>query len=140
MTLPKWLGHHPTTSSKSSASSTAAAAKLTDFDTLTFDCYGTLIDWESGMIEALKPLTSKASRPLKRDEILESHARQESAQQVQTPAKLYRDLLAVVYRRLAEEWGVATSWSDCVDLRPVNPELAGLRRYGCVASVPEAAL
>ena len=66
------------------------------------------------MIEALKPLTSKASRPLTRDEILEAHARHESSQQVQTPAKLYRDLLATVYRRLAEEWGVATSWSDCV--------------------------
>ncbi len=23
---------------------------------MTFDCYGTLIDWESGMLEALKPL------------------------------------------------------------------------------------
>ncbi|TIR54720.1 MAG: haloacid dehalogenase, partial [Mesorhizobium sp.] len=31
--------------------------KLTDFKALTFDCYGTLIDWESGMIEGLKPLT-----------------------------------------------------------------------------------
>ena len=66
------------------------------------------------MIEALKPLTSKASRQLKRNEILEAHARHESSQQVQTPAKLYRDLLATVYRRLAEEWGVATSWRDCV--------------------------
>ena len=89
-------------------------AKLTDFEALTFDCYGTLIDWESGMIEALRPLTSKASRPLKRDEILEAHARHESSQQIQTPTKVYRDLLATVYRRLAEEWHVAASWSDCV--------------------------
>ncbi|MGC2783573.1 MAG: haloacid dehalogenase type II [Roseiarcus sp.] len=102
------------TSSSSSPSSAKSAAKLTDFKALTFDCYGTLIDWESGMIEALKPLTSKASRALTRDEILEAHARHESSQQVQTPAKLYRDLLAVVYRRLAEEWGVAVSWTDCV--------------------------
>ena len=29
---------------------------LTDFGALTFDCYGTLIDWESGMVEALKAL------------------------------------------------------------------------------------
>jgi 2-haloacid dehalogenase len=102
------------TSSLSSASSGESAAKLTDFEALTFDCYGTLIDWESGMIEALKPLASKASRPLQRDEILAAHARHESSQQVQTPAKLYRDLLATVYRRLAEEWGVAVSWGDCV--------------------------
>jgi 2-haloacid dehalogenase len=102
------------TSSSSSASSSKSAAKLTDFKALTFDCYGTLIDWESGMVEALKPLTSKASRKLTRDEILEAHARHESSQQVQTPAKVYRNLLATVYRRLAEEWSVATSWSDCV--------------------------
>jgi 2-haloacid dehalogenase len=87
--------------------------KLTDFKALTFDCYGTLIDWESGMIEALKPLTGKLSSALSRDEILEAHARHESSQQIQTPAKPYRELLAIVYRRLAEEWGVPVSWSEC---------------------------
>ncbi len=29
--------------------------KLTDFDTLTFDCYGTLIDWERGIGDELRP-------------------------------------------------------------------------------------
>ncbi len=29
--------------------------KLTDYDVLTFDCYGTLIDWEDGIFTALKP-------------------------------------------------------------------------------------
>ena len=50
---------------------------LTDFEALTFDCYGTLIDWESGMVEALKGLTDRAQRPLTRDQILEAHARHE---------------------------------------------------------------
>src|SRR5262249_3554923 len=36
--------------------------QLTDFNTLTFDCYGTLIDWESGIIENLRPLTSRVGR------------------------------------------------------------------------------
>ena len=31
-----------------------------------------------------------------------------------TPGKLYRDLLAIVYRRLAEEWGVSVSWEACI--------------------------
>lgn len=84
--------------------------KLTDFKVLTFDCYGTLIDWESGMAEALKPLVEKAGRPLTRDQILAAHARHESSQQVVTPAKRYSELLAVVHKRLAEEWGVSTSW------------------------------
>jgi putative hydrolase of the HAD superfamily len=88
--------------------------KLSDYKALTFDCYGTLIDWESGMFDALKPLTSQVKRGLTRDQVLEAHARHESAQQVQTPGKIYRDLLAIVYKRLAEEWAVPVSWSDCV--------------------------
>jgi 2-haloacid dehalogenase len=87
--------------------------KLTEFKQLTFDCYGTLIDWETGMVAALQPLADRAARKLSRDEILEAHARHESAQQVQTPTKLYRDLLAVVYRRLSEEWGAPAPWSEC---------------------------
>jgi 2-haloacid dehalogenase len=88
--------------------------KLADFKALTFDCYGTLIDWESGMIEALKPLAGKATRALTRDEILEAHARHECAQQLQTPTRLYRDLLPIVYKRLAEEWRVPVGWAECV--------------------------
>ena len=49
--------------------------KLTDYKALTFDCYGTLIDWESGMMEGLKPLTSKLGTALPRNAVLEAHAR-----------------------------------------------------------------
>jgi 2-haloacid dehalogenase len=87
--------------------------KLTDFKALTFDCYGTLIDWESGMIEALKPLTERAGRNLSRNEILEAHARHESSQQKWTPEKRYCDLLPIVYKRLAEEWGVIATREEC---------------------------
>ncbi|HEY8337977.1 MAG TPA: hypothetical protein VIQ05_29645 [Tardiphaga sp.] len=58
---------------------------LTDFDALTFDCYGTLIDWESGMVAALKALSDRAQPPLRRDQILDAHARHESSQQRYTP-------------------------------------------------------
>ena len=91
--------------------------RLSDFKVLTFDCYGTLIDWETGMLAALTPLTAaaraKTGRELSRDAVLEAHARHEAAAQKQTPTKLYRDLLAVVYRRLAEEWRVPARWEDC---------------------------
>ena len=53
------------------------------------------------------PASSRATSSSK------AHARHESAQQAQTPAKLYRDLLPIVDRRLAEEWGVSASWSEC---------------------------
>lgn len=88
--------------------------RLTDFKALTFDCYGTLIDWETGLIRALKPLTAKTKRKPSREEILQAFARHEAFQQVETPTKIYRDLLATVYRRVAEEWNVDATWSDCV--------------------------
>jgi len=87
---------------------------LSDFKVLTFDVYGTLIDWESGMVTALKPLTDKVSTALTRDQILEAHAYYESTTQRWTPAKKYSDLLPVVYRRLAEEWGVEVTWEECI--------------------------
>jgi 2-haloalkanoic acid dehalogenase type II len=88
--------------------------KLTDFKVLTFDCYGTLIDWESGMVNALAPLTHQLNGRLTRDQILEAHARHESSQQKQTPYKRYSELLAIVYKRLAEEWNLAARWDECV--------------------------
>ncbi|HZP21332.1 MAG TPA: haloacid dehalogenase type II [Bauldia sp.] len=88
--------------------------RLTDFKVLTFDCYGTLIDWETGMVEALKPLTSRLKAPLSRNHILEAHARHEASQQEATPGKRYSDLLAVVFKRLAEEWGVHATWDEAL--------------------------
>jgi len=88
--------------------------RLTEFEALTFDCYGTLIDWESGIIRALAPLTGRVRPALSRDAILEAHARQESKQQAYTPTKPYRELLAVVHKRLAEEWGVAATHEEAV--------------------------
>jgi len=87
--------------------------KLSDYKALTFDVYGTLIDWETGMVTALKPLTDKVGGTLTRDEILEAHAYYESSTQRWTPSKKYSDLLGVVYRRLAEEWGVEVGWEEC---------------------------
>ena len=80
--------------------------KLTDFRVLTFDCYGTLIDWESGLSSALQPLVAKATRGQTHDQLLEAFALHEFAQQTETPSMPYSQLLSVVYRRLAEVWNV----------------------------------
>ena len=108
---------------------------LGDFRVLTFDCYGTLIDWESGMVEGLKPLTARVERDLSRDDILEAHARHESSQQSWTPAKRYQDLLPIVYKRLAEEWGVSFTSEECaaygrsVKNWPAFPDSADALKY-----------
>ena len=84
------------------------------YKALTFDVYGTLIDWETGMVNGLKPLTDKVSTHLTRNAILEAHAYHESSTQRQTPGKIYSQLLTVVYKRLAEEWDVPTSLEECL--------------------------
>jgi 2-haloalkanoic acid dehalogenase type II len=96
--------------------------KLTDFKVLTFDCYGTLIDWESGIHTALLPLLHKGDITLGRDAVLETFARHESDQEAITPGMVYSELLAVVHRRLAAEWNVAATEAEH-------------RRFG--ASVPD---
>ena len=88
-------------------------ARLSEYDALTFDVYGTLIDWETGMANGLADLHQRSGLGLSRDQILEAHARHESTQQAQTPAKPYREILALVYKRLAEEWRVSARWSEC---------------------------
>ena len=113
--------------------------RLSDFSTLTFDCYGTLIDWESGIIAGLKPLTDKMVNlngcVPDRDTILEAHARLESAQQSYNPSQRYSDLLTTVYRRLAEEWGMhvtldeAAAYGASVQHWPAFPDSAAALAY-----------
>ncbi len=80
--------------------------ELTDFKVLTFDCYGTLIDWESGIWEALQPMIAAGNVKIGCEAALETFARHESAQESATPAMLYSDLLALVHAHMAEAWSV----------------------------------
>ena len=81
--------------------------RLSDFSVLTFDCYGTLIDWETGIFEALAPWLERAGLRPERDQLLEAFAQLEAAQQAATPALRYPELLAEVHRGLAERFGIA---------------------------------
>ncbi len=109
--------------------------KLTEFKALTFDVYGTLIDWESGMIEGLRPPTDRLPQTLTRGQILEAHAFHESTTQSFTPSKTYASLLAVVYRRLAEEWRMDVTREECLRYGrsvkdwPAFPDSAEALRY-----------
>ena len=87
--------------------------KLTDFKVLSLDCYGTLIDWGTGLLAGLAPLVARAGAELSRDQILQAHARHESSQQSRTPTMRYSELLSAVYRHLAEEWRVRVTPEEC---------------------------
>jgi len=86
------------------------ANALTDYSVLTFDCYGTLIDWETGIWDALQPLLQRAGTDaVTRAVALEGFARAETAAESATPGKRYPELLADVHRTLARELGLATN-------------------------------
>jgi len=86
------------------------ARTLTDFTTLTFDCYGTLIDWESGIWDAMQPLILASGRTdITRMHGLETFARIETAQEISTPGMLYPELLGHVHRTLAQHFNIETS-------------------------------
>ncbi|HWK29949.1 MAG TPA: haloacid dehalogenase type II [Solirubrobacter sp.] len=70
------------------------------FDALTFDCYGTLIDWETGLLTALRAVTSA----LDDDALLEAFARHEAALEA-GPYLRYRDVLRGCLSALGAELG-----------------------------------
>jgi 2-haloacid dehalogenase len=86
--------------------------RLTDFKVLTFDCYGTLIDWETGILNALRPLLRRNPVERSRDEALARFARHETAQEEETPGMIYSGVLTQVHRRVAAEWRIAASEAD----------------------------
>src|SRR5258708_37419445 len=113
--------------------------KLTDFRVLTFDCYGTLIDWESGIHTALQPLLRKAGLTLSRDAVLETFAKHESAQEADTPDMVYSELLATVHGRLAKQWHDRKR-AGSPAVRRLGAALAGIPRLGGRAAISQAAL
>ena len=88
-------------------------ARLTDYRVLTFDCYGTLIDWEGGIWDALQPLIMHGGSDVTRDAALLAFAKFETLHERDHPDLRYPDLLARVHRSIAESLGIETS--DALD-------------------------
>lgn len=83
------------------------------FDAITFDCYGTLIDWERGILNALQPVLAPYGIDAGEDELLERYARHEAA--LEAGAYLpYRDVLAESLRGLCAELGFTASEEDAL--------------------------
>ena len=83
--------------------------RLTDFDALTFDGYGTLIDWETGILDALAPWLERHGVDAGAGDVLEAFAGCESKQEAATPDMPYPELLARVHGALARHWGIGSS-------------------------------
>ncbi len=75
------------------------------FDALTFDCYGTLIDWEAGISAGLAGLLSAHGLAPDSEELLETFAGHEAALEA-GPYRRYREILAEASRRVGRDYGL----------------------------------
>jgi 2-haloacid dehalogenase len=73
------------------------------FDVITFDCYGTLIDWEAGILNALRPIREAANFRASDDEVLAVYALLESTLEA-GDYRRYRDVLRAAMRGLAQRF------------------------------------
>jgi 2-haloacid dehalogenase len=83
------------------------ALEYGDFEVLTFDCYGTLIDWESGIPAAVRMQLGDAVAEHSDEDLIAAFATVEHDAEV--PYKTYREVLALSLRRMGERFDVAVS-------------------------------
>jgi 2-haloalkanoic acid dehalogenase type II len=96
---------------------------VSDFDrfaALSFDCYGTLIDWEAGIAEALRPWA--APHGIDDEALLEAHAAHETVIETEHPTMRYPDVLAETLRRIALQLGVDASAERRTDFGASVPD------------------
>lgn len=72
------------------------------FEILTFDCYGTLIDWETGILSALRPILSAHGKPIDDATLLKLYGDFELCSE-QGAFRSYREVLESVVRQLGDE-------------------------------------
>jgi 2-haloacid dehalogenase len=101
---------------------------LDRFDVLTFDCYGTLIDWETGLLAALRAALRRADA-VGDDALLEAYAGHE-AEAGRPPYRTYREVLAAGVRGVAADLGLEVAddavvrFSESVRDWPAFPDSA----------------
>lgn len=91
--------------------------KSFDFDqfkAITFDCYGTLIDWESGLLAAIRPILRSHGQSLSDPQILMIYGELEPKEQ--RPYRIYRHVLASVMRGFGERLGFPVSDAEAESL------------------------
>jgi 2-haloacid dehalogenase len=86
---------------------------LTTFKALSFDCYGTLIDWEAGLSAVFVPWAAEQGLDLSVEDLLQAYADHEAAVERETPAAGYPAVLAEAFRRTGAALGapVTDQWA-----------------------------
>src|SRR6266700_5063966 len=77
-----------------------------EFEFITFDCYGTLIDWETGIQRAFKQaLEGTGLSQTQEAELFELYQEEEKKIEAQMPYRSYRQVLALAASAAARKFG-----------------------------------
>jgi len=96
--------------------------ELTDFEALSFDCYGTLIDWETGLLAVLAPWARARGLTPSGEQLLTAYAQVEAAVEAEHPAEAYPEVLARGMRLLGENLGAEVTDEDAARLARSVPD------------------
>jgi len=113
------------------------------YDWLTFDCYGTLIDWEGGIAGAFEKAARTSGIPFDRNRVLSLYNRYETMEEF--TYKKYRDVLDRVTRKICMELGYRTAdysflaeslprWRPFADTNPVLQRLSKDFKLGILSN------
>ena len=78
---------------------------------LTFDCYGTLIDWKTGILDVLRPWARVNAIEATDADLIGSYNAAEAAAQQENPKALYTTVLRSTMDRIAAAWNITSSTS-----------------------------
>ena len=93
-----------------------------DFDALSFDCYGTLIDWETGLLAVLGPWARDRGLTIDDEQLLTTFASHEFRAEAEHPSDLYPEILARSFRGIGAELGADVSADDAAALATSVPD------------------
>jgi 2-haloacid dehalogenase len=96
--------------------------RFADFEALSFDCYGTLIDWEAGIAAVLGPWARRCGVDLDQEQLLAAYAAAEAKAELEHPSELYRDILARSFRFLGDQVGAPVTDEDAAALASSVPD------------------
>jgi 2-haloalkanoic acid dehalogenase type II len=82
---------------------------LADYEALSFDCYGTLIDWEAGIAAVLSPWARHVGLDVSDEALLLAYADNEARVERATPTARYPDVLADAFRATGSTLGAPVS-------------------------------
>src|SRR5215470_8903743 len=96
--------------------------QLTDFEAMSFDCYGTLIDWEAGLSAVLIPWAREQGLDLAGEQLLTEYSGVEAAVEAARPRDRYPDVLARSMRLLGDRLGAEVTDEQAARLARSVPD------------------